>query len=364
MIAQKRGVTVRYKNNNTDGSENKNVGFVVGFFIVAIASVAVCIFCGKLIDDHGSSEKKEVKTTQKSVVTTVSETLSETTVVTTEPEPENLKYVYDNSGKELPALNVILDKTSNKTYKVNLRELANPDDVITAFRFIFYAEDGVSNLGEVKGAYGLNIEPSSPLATDDSWYQSEDFSVYSEGAYCEVRCEVPTELAKDIDIEKGKLMVGYWWSDQQTVRLERIICEKYSYTERPNDGTKSLKVNIPLNFNNEETKKYTLPLREIIPDGYIPEFVAVTLENENGDPLGKFSGSIGLATKDSIYDGFYREDNMVVYGENSTCDLTWTVPDVVKKLLNYDGNMEVSFWWGDCEDIKITKVYVQYSKQK
>ena len=66
----------------------------------------------------------------------------------------------------------------------------------------------------------------------------------------------------------------------------------------------------------------------------------------------------------SIYDGFYREDNMVVYGENSTCDLTWTVPDVVKKLLNYDGNMEVSFWWGDCEDIKITKVYVQYSKQK
>ena len=32
----------------------------------------------------------------------------------------------------------------------------------------------------------------------------------------------------NIDIEKGKLMVGYWWSDQQTVRLERIICEKYS----------------------------------------------------------------------------------------------------------------------------------------
>ncbi|MBE6843303.1 MAG: hypothetical protein E7510_10820 [Ruminococcus sp.] len=355
------------KNNHDHETENKNTGFIVGFFIVAIVSIAVCVFCRHLIDD-GSSEKEVKNKQDRPVTTTVSEVaevteVPETTaVVTTTAKPQNLKYVYVDSGKELPALNIILDKTSNKTYKVNLNKLANENDIITAFRFIFYAEDGVSNLGELKGGYGVNVDPLSPLATDDGWYQSEDFSVYSDGAYCEVVCEVPLELALSIDI-KGKLMVGYWWSDQQTVRLERIICEKYAHIERPIDDSKSFEVNIPLNFNNAETQKYLLPLREIVPEGTIPEFVSFTIESTNGEPIGKFSGQIGISTKASLYDGFYKEKDMVVYSDTNTHDVTWLVPDEVKKLLDYDGNIELSFWWGDCEEIKITKVNVQYSEK-
>ena len=50
---------------------------------------------------------------------------------------------------------------------------------------------------------------------------------------------------------------------------------------------------------------------------------------------------------------------MVVYSDTNTHDVTWLVPDEVKKLLDYDGNIELSFWWGDCEEIKITKVNIE-----
>ncbi len=349
--------------NNNDKVYAKNTGFIIGFFVVAVVSVIVCVFCKSILDSNNKTSKKEVSNSSNSAITTIATTINEEEIITTQPEPEHeeMIFVYDDSGREAPDLNIVLDKSSNKTYKMNLRDLASNGDTIKRFRFIFSAEDGASYLGEVKGAYGVSLVPGSDVATDDSWYQSPDFSVYADGSYCEVICDVPGEVASAINIETGKLMIGYWWSDQQTIRLERVICEKVSFAELPSDGVKKYEVNIPINFNNDETKKYKIPINDLIPEGHVPEFLAISIRNPYDKSIGKFTGSIGVST-DTLFGGFYCEENMVIYEDSPARDLTWIVPETVKKAIDYEGDLEISFWWGESAELVIEQIYVQYSK--
>ena len=81
--------------------------------------------------------------------TTAPETTEATETTTTHISPTET--VSSTLGAELDDLNVLLDRDADNTYKAKLENFVQDGDVIQSFTFIFYAPDGVSNMGTYKG---------------------------------------------------------------------------------------------------------------------------------------------------------------------------------------------------------------------
>ena len=146
-------------------------------------------------NDDNKSSSSEV------VTEAVTETAEEPTEAPTEPATEAttqhvspIENVSFSMGSEKSDINEIMDYDSNKTYKAALSEFVREGDKIDSFIFVFYAEDGSSNISSYKGACGISVDDSCPAATDKGWYQSDDFEMDVNRAYLEVRWDVPSEI--------------------------------------------------------------------------------------------------------------------------------------------------------------------------
>ena len=98
--------------------------------------------------------------------TTAPETTEATETTTTHISPTET--VSSTLGAELDDLNVLLDRDADNTYKAKLENFVQDGDVIQSFTFIFYAPDGVSNMGTYKGGCGISVKADSATATDIS----------------------------------------------------------------------------------------------------------------------------------------------------------------------------------------------------
>ncbi len=350
-----------------DKASPRNRIFLIGFIIVAIASIFVCILSkqalenikdSKNADTNISTKQQTEKKDNSSDETSDSknESLQTEAVPQTEMREIPMKLAFSAIGKEV-VVNQLLDKSVNKTYKIDIRNFAKQDDQLNSFIFVFYSQDGVSNMGEVKGGFGISVDSTCPAATDPGWYQSEDFSVRSEGAYCEVTWTIPDEIKQYID-NNGKLMIGYWWSDIETVNLERIVCKKTSFKELPTDGEKYIDINKTINYADASLNVLNIPINQIIEENEIPQFIAISVQG--AVPMGKFSGALGMSTKKEIFDGFYNEENIVGYSDIEKMDITWIIPDEVKNNIDYNGNLQLSFWWSNNQELNVKNIYVQY----
>lgn len=339
------------------------VGVMAAVIIILAVIVAVFVFKGNKKDDQNSSSVAEVVTEAETETSTEKPTEPETEEPTTEPHVSPVESVNFSMGNEKSDINEILDYDKNKTYKAKLSELAEEGDKIDSFVFVFYAEDGVSNISSYKGACGISVDKSCPSATDEGWYQSDDFEISVNSAYLEVKWDVPSDIKDYINIsDKGFIEVGYWWGGVQKLRLSSIICNYTRTAEIPVDGTKTIEPDIKLDYGSESSKTARIPLSDMMSKGDVPQYFEFNVE-ASGE-LQKYSGAFGISVNDSCPDktdkGWYQSGNIAVLTNSNSATLYWLVPDEIKEYIS-DGDVMLGYWWSNQQEIRLKSVTVKYS---
>lgn len=335
---------------------------VMAIVIAVLAGVLSYIFFG-----GKDKDKTEESSETSSVVTTVSETETETetetSIETTTKHVSPVETVSFSMGREKSDINEVMDYDDNKTYKANLSELAGANDKIDSFVFVFYANDGSSNIRSYKGACGISVSDDCSAATDDGWYQSDDFEMSVNSAYLEVKWDVPGDIKDYIDTENGTVQIGYWWGGVQKLRLASIICNYTTTAEIPVDGTKTIDVGTTLNYEKEKTKEARIPLSDILGEGDTLQYVSFDIEA--GGELQKYSGAFGVSV-DSSCDAatdknWYQSPNCALMTSSNTGTLHWLVPDSVKEYISSSGDLMLGYWWSKQTEVTLKSITVKYS---
>lgn len=346
---------------------NKGLKIAVGIMAAVIVILAVIVGVFLLKDDkkedENSSSIAEVVTEATTEPSTEKPTEPQTEEPTTEPHISPVESVNFSMGNEKSDINELLDYDKNKTYKAKLSELAEEGDKIDSFVFVFYAEDGVSNISSYKGACGISVDKSCPSATDEGWYQSDDFEISVNSAYLEVKWDVPSDIKDYINIsDKGFIEVGYWWGGVQKLRLSSIICNYTRTAEIPVDGTKTIEPDIKLDYGSESSKTARIPLSDMMNKGDVPQYFEFNVE-ASGE-LQKYSGAFGISVNDSCPDktdkGWYQSGNIAVLTNSNSATLYWLVPNEIKEYIS-DGDVMLGYWWSNQQEIKLKSVTVKYS---
>lgn len=316
-------------------------------------------------NDDNKSSSSEV------VTEAVTETAEETTEAPTEPATEAttqhvspIENVSFSMGSEKSDINEIMDYDSNKTYKAALSEFVREGDKIDSFIFVFYAEDGSSNISSYKGACGISVDDSCPAATDKGWYQSDDFEMDVNSAYLEVKWDVPSEIKNYINTgEKGNIEVGYWWGGLQKLRLASIICNYSTSADIPVDGTNTIEPDTTLNYGSESTKTAKIPLSDLIGEDDTPQYFEFKVEANGG--LQKYAGAFGITVDDSCPErtdkSWYQSGNIAVMTDSDNATLYWLVPDEIKEYIKSSGEVMLGYWWSNQDEVKLKSVTVKYS---
>ncbi len=293
--------------------------------------------------------------------TTEEETTEAPTEVTTE-HVSPVETVSASLGAEISGIDVMLDRDGTNTYKADLSEMIQDGDQVQSFTFIFYAADGVSNMVNYKGGCGISVTEDCAAATDEGWYQSDDFSYAVNGAYAEITWNVPADVAPYVDAD-GEVLIGYWWSEVQQVRLSSVICNYTRTADLPVDGQNAVSPALTLNYSDEETKTAHVDLSELISKDDTVQ--TVTFDISAGGSLGKFTGAFGISlnegSKAATDENWYQSGDVAVITDASSLSLTWIVPDEVKADISAEGQVMLGFWWSDQSSVTLDRVTVRYS---
>ncbi len=336
--------------------------------ITALAAAAVLTFTGMLTGcDNGESSSSEAQQSSSAETSAVTETQAptqeETQAVTTRHESP-METVTFSMGNEKSDINEILDYDSHKTYKAPMSDFVKEGDKVDSFVFVFYAEDGSSDISSYKGGCGISVDDSCPAATDKGWYQSDDFEISVNSAYLEVTWDVPEEI-KDyvITSSDGSIMIGYWWGALQRLRLASIICNYTTTAEIPVDGTETVDLYKTLSYGVESEKTIKIPLNDLIPSGAVPQYFEFDIDS-NGE-LQKYAGAFAITVDDSCPDktdkSWYQTKNIAVMTNSNSAKLYWLVPNEIKDYIKSDGDVMLGYWWSRNDSVTLKSVTVKYA---
>lgn len=322
----------------------------------AAETTSVATAAGTETDKSEETSSKEAETSALSA--------EETTAETPAPHISPTENISVTSGSEKSDINEIMDYDSNKNYKMKLSDFAKEGDTINSFTFVFYSADGSSDMGDYTGACGISVSEDCEYATDEGWYQSEDFVQSTQGSYAEITWNVPDEIKDSISIsEEGFIQIGYWWSNVQKLKLSSVICNYTRNCTIPVDNTASADINQSLYYGTEAERTANIPLSSLISDGDVPQMF--TFNIEAGGALDKFSGAFGISvSEDCPYaadDNWYQSENIAVMTDSQSTELTWIVPDEIKEYINTEGDVMLGYWWSAQENITLKSVSVKYS---
>lgn len=340
------------------------------FLAAALAAMSLAPVLSGCSGNEESSSESTAETTAATESTTAakqeeSATEAETTEAPTEAAREHISPVETVSatlGAEVSGIDAVLDRDGTNTYKAKLSDFINEGDSVHSFTFIFYSADGKSNMGTYKGGCGISVTEDCPAATDEGWYQSDDFSYSVNGAYAEITWNVPSDIASYVD-PNGEVLIGYWWSSVQQVRLSSIICTYTRTAEVPVDGQTTVSPAMTLSYGSEDSKTGHIDLSELISSEDTVQ--TVTFDISAGGSLGKFTGAFGISLKEdskaATDENWYQSGDVAVITDASNLSLTWIVPDEVKADVSAEGQVMLGFWWSDQSSVTLDKVTVRYS---
>lgn len=340
------------------------------YFASVLAMVSLGTALTGCTDNNDSSKTEETSAVSTEAATekideTTAEKPTEETEVSLETEKEHvspIETVSTTLGSEITEINAVLDRDGTNTYKAKLSDMIEEGDTVHSFTFIFYSSDGVSDMVNYKGGCGISVTDDCTAATDEGWYQSEDFEYSVNGSYAEITWNVPDEAAKYVD-ENGEVLIGYWWSEVQQVRLSSIICSYTRTADLPVDGQTAVTPNLNLNYSDEETKTGHIDLSDLINKD--DTLQTVTFDISASGSLGKFSGAFGVSLKDgskaATDENWYQSGDVAVITDASNLSLTWIVPENVKKDIASDGQVMLGFWWSEQSSVTLDGVTVRYS---
>ena len=268
-----------------------------------------------------------------------------------------METVISQLGTQLDT-DAILDRDSpddaGKNFKTSLSQFIQQGDLVSSFTFVFYAADGVSNIGEYKGGCGISVTDACAAKTDSGWYQSPEFTAQSQGSYLEVTWNVPGDVAPYINAG-GDVQVGYWWGNYGKLNLKNVICTYTRTMELPVDSTQTISVHKTLNFNNEATQTVKVPLGDVLGEDGVPQAITCDITGQGG--FRKFTGAFGISTAEDMY----QTDTVAVLTDASSLSLTWIVPEEEAYNIPGDAEAMLSYWWSEAGDITLDSVTVKYS---
>ncbi|MBR0483329.1 MAG: cellulase family glycosylhydrolase [Oscillospiraceae bacterium] len=280
---------------------------------------------------------------------TLAEPLAETEPQTTEHISPREEIVVQ-SGVQKDYTDATLNHDTNKIYPVALSDFIRSGDIIQKFIFEFEAD---SNIGSYQGGCGISVNEKCKAATDDYWYQSQDFTVPADGNYVKVEWDVPAEIQEYIS-PKGKLQIGYWWGDVENIRLKYVTC-CYTRTEQiPVDDTANLSIRQTMDYDTNKTLKVSLA--DVLEEGWIPQ--AVTFQVSAGQPFGKLNAGFRIRTGE---DDWYESNTASVFTDSSQETLTWLIPDKIKTSIPHDTDLEFEYFWSEAQQITLDAITVKSS---
>lgn len=340
-------------------------------FILALSiSIGLCA-CGNKDDQEDSSNgnlsdavisTKDNQEQQDTTTTTVADTTVEDTQEATTTEPphvspkETVSYTITGQLAEL-SNKLNYNDDGSKNAKFSLSDLTVEGAKVQSFTFVFNSTDG-SDIGTYKGGCGVSVTEDCPSATDDGWYQSEDFEVTAQGSYVEVVWNVPSDVQDYIDTN-GDVQIGYWWGDTESVTLSEVMCTYSNTAEISCDETKSVtpKENT-LTFGDDDTNKLQLDLSEAMSKGNIPQYISVQVSNADktsSASMGKVVMGMGI----SCGDEYYESPNMVQLQTGGITEVSWLLDDDTKKKIKSNGKLTIGYWWGETPSITVDNVTIK-----
>lgn len=316
--------------------------------------------CADMIADMAANSAPPTEEVTETTVQELAETIETTqeTEPTTEGHVSPQETVTSYLGTQFDT-DVTLDRDSaddlGKNYKVPLQNLIREGDIPESFTFVFYASDGNTDIGTFKGGCGVSVTEDCTAATDAGWYQSEDLEQQSQGAYIELKWNVPANVAPYIAAD-GDVQVGYWWGNTQKVILKNVICT-YTRTESlPVDGTKTVHIGqvVRMTDGADKSNIVKVPLSGILGSDGVPQ--AITFDISGSSAFHKFTGAFGITTDD-----WYQSDTIAVMSDASTLSMTWILPEEIRWDVPRDGEVMLGYWWSEAGDITLDDVTVKYS---
>jgi aryl-phospho-beta-D-glucosidase BglC (GH1 family) len=80
---------------------------------------------------------------------------------------------------------------------------------------------GNGSLGKFTGAFGVSVAEDAACATDKGWYQTKNVCLFTDASSLSLTWIVPDDVKESITPD-GKLMLGFWWSDQASITLNSV----------------------------------------------------------------------------------------------------------------------------------------------
>ena len=310
-----------------------------------------------LVDNFGTAPVDAETTAAADTASSAVSGTEAPTESTTEAHVSPTEMIVSSLGAQLD-VDVLLNKDSandeDKIYKAPLSRLMQAGDTVSSFTFVFYAGDGVSDIGEFKGGYGISVLEGCPDA-QDGWYKPEDFVTQAKGSYIELTWAVPGSVAPYIDPE-GDVQVGYWWGNTPEVNLRNVICTYTRSQMRPVDSTQTISVRKTLNYSNEATQTVKVPLGDVLGEEGVPQ--ALTFDVSAGSGFKKFTGAFGITAEGGE---MYMTDTVAVLTGENSLSLTWLIPEEIAYDVPRDAEALLGYWWSEAGDMTVNSLTVKYS---
>lgn len=138
------------------------------------------------------------------------------------PKPEyRAKTAEVNVGKLLD----FYKGDEEKKHHMQLRDVAQPDDIIDSLTFYFHSDDGGAPIGNVNIGLGIRVDNSCSARTGHLWYAPSDVSQYFDGDTGSYTWNLPDNIKDYLMIADGDVMFGCWYAERMIV-LDKIVCNK------------------------------------------------------------------------------------------------------------------------------------------
>ncbi len=312
-------------------------------------------------DSKNSSTPQSSSVPESSVTETTTEEVAETpTEAETEPPTEEPTEPPHVSPIETVSTSIGIQQSVNETLafwdkadnniKLPLADFIQEGDKVKSFTFVIKSDNG-TDIGEFKGGCGISVTSDCTAATDEGWYQADDFTAPTEGAYGEITWNVPADIA-DYIAPSGEVLFGYWWGNAKDITVTEVICNIDRTAEIPCDGTETKEVGESVSYSSANNTIRVAT--DFLPDDAVPQ--AVTYNISSGGALGKFTGGFGY----DCSDGYFQSEDVAVFTDNSSVSLTWILPDDAKYSAK-DGELVLGYWWSEQPEIKLDSISVKYS---
>lgn len=309
---------------------------------------------------ESSASEENAEETEAEISMTEAESKEETEAPTaTEaptPEPTTahvspLENVTSSLGAQVTLSKTIMREDGKNTVKIPLSDFIQDGDTVSSFTFVIYSDGG--SIGTFKGGCGISVTEDCSAASDEGWYQSEDFSAPTEGTYGEITWNVPAEVSSCIDAG-GDVMFGYWWGDTDSIRVEEVICTYTRNAQVKCDGTAELDVNQTVGYNDADNS-VKFSYKDTVPSDCVP--TAITYNISSSGSLGKFTGAFGIS--DNSAGGWYQSGDTAVFTDSSSLSLTWIIPDSID--VKAGGDAMLGYWWSDQSAVTLDSVSIKYA---